>query len=205
MEMETCRICYSHENPFTNDSDLISPCACKGSLKYVHSTCLKHWRYKGSIFSEVKACEQCLTAYSAMAEEIKYRAAIILGATTSILLLYLFCILLFSSFFKLCMIIVEDIVVVEIEPSPYEYTSTNCYGYYVACGAFMLVGCKLVLNPSLFTIFNYIFTCWRILQFRFLVDKGLFLVFSFYFLKELFWAAYYKIDRLYFLVKTKRL
>ena len=36
-----CRICYGEE---TNDENpLISPCICKGSLKYIHYICLRNW------------------------------------------------------------------------------------------------------------------------------------------------------------------
>jgi len=35
----SCRYCLSDEN----ESDLISPCRCKGSTQYVHKKCLKQW------------------------------------------------------------------------------------------------------------------------------------------------------------------
>ena len=34
-----CRICHSEEPA----KDLIAPCNCSGSLKYVHQECLQHW------------------------------------------------------------------------------------------------------------------------------------------------------------------
>ncbi|CAG9328915.1 unnamed protein product [Blepharisma stoltei] len=37
--MSECRICLNS----SNDSALISPCMCSGSIKYVHSHCLQHW------------------------------------------------------------------------------------------------------------------------------------------------------------------
>lgn len=36
-----CRYCLSNDNSPSNK--LICPCKCSGSLKYVHSNCLKHW------------------------------------------------------------------------------------------------------------------------------------------------------------------
>ena len=36
-----CRICYGDES--TENDPLISPCICKGSLKYIHYKCLKNW------------------------------------------------------------------------------------------------------------------------------------------------------------------
>ena len=35
-----CRFCFEDEN---DDSKIISPCMCKGSMKYVHHTCLIKW------------------------------------------------------------------------------------------------------------------------------------------------------------------
>ena len=37
----TCRICYSEDN--TDDSPLIQPCQCSGSMKYIHLSCLRKW------------------------------------------------------------------------------------------------------------------------------------------------------------------
>eukprot|EP00834_Sanchytrium_tribonematis_P003751 NODE_156_length_15158_cov_0.791553.p8 type:complete len:194 gc:universal NODE_156_length_15158_cov_0.791553:14238-14819(+) len=38
--MKQCRICYDSEN----QEELISPCLCKGSQKWVHVECLNEWR-----------------------------------------------------------------------------------------------------------------------------------------------------------------
>ena len=48
----TCRICYEP------CSDL-SPCACTGSMKYVHPKCLHKWRR----MSNATACEICHRPY----------------------------------------------------------------------------------------------------------------------------------------------
>ena len=36
-----CRICYGEDSD--NDNPLISPCLCKGSMKYIHYQCLNNW------------------------------------------------------------------------------------------------------------------------------------------------------------------
>jgi len=203
MEAVTCRICYSNQNPFTNDSDLISPCSCKGSLKYVHSTCLKYWRYKCSIFSEIKICEQCLSTYSIAADGARYRYTVVLGAGLFILSLYMLCTFFFSSIFKLCILMFEDALFSDMGGVSSGYVAGTGCRYHLICAAIMLMACKLFLNPTLFTVFNYIFTFWRIVQFGFLIDKGLFLLFSAYFLRELYWAVYHKIDRFYFLMRNR--
>ena len=67
----TCRICYCTEEEI--ESDLIQPCICSGSMKYIHYTCLQQWlKSKGfdkktttatSISYNLKAieCELCKT------------------------------------------------------------------------------------------------------------------------------------------------
>ena len=60
--MKECRYCLSEED-FT---DMITPCLCEGSMKYVHTNCLKDWiTKKGStdivedeIYYQLK-CELC--------------------------------------------------------------------------------------------------------------------------------------------------
>ena len=36
-----CRVCYGDDS--TDENPLISPCKCKGSMKYIHYKCLKSW------------------------------------------------------------------------------------------------------------------------------------------------------------------
>jgi hypothetical protein len=36
-----CRVCYGDDT--TDENPLISPCKCKGSMKYIHYKCLKNW------------------------------------------------------------------------------------------------------------------------------------------------------------------
>ncbi|XP_055631400.1 E3 ubiquitin-protein ligase MARCHF3 [Toxorhynchites rutilus septentrionalis] len=50
-----CRICQSA----TEKSRLITPCLCKGTLRYVHRECLEHWLSR----SGLTHCELCLHRY----------------------------------------------------------------------------------------------------------------------------------------------
>jgi hypothetical protein len=62
-----CRICYAQESPVTSTSlpgnyQLIllkNPCACKGSLSYVHEACLIKWLLQ----KNSRACELCKTPF----------------------------------------------------------------------------------------------------------------------------------------------
>ena len=52
LDMDICRICHCESEP---DMPLISPCACAGSLAYVHQSCLQRWIKS----SDTKKCELC--------------------------------------------------------------------------------------------------------------------------------------------------
>lgn len=54
-----CRICHTN----TVNENLISPCNCKGSLAYVHLSCLERWLNQSSR----SYCELCLYQYTATA------------------------------------------------------------------------------------------------------------------------------------------
>jgi E3 ubiquitin-protein ligase MARCH1/8 len=47
-----CRICHCEEN---SEDDLISPCHCTGTLRYVHQACLQQWLKSNGM----KSCELC--------------------------------------------------------------------------------------------------------------------------------------------------
>uniref|UniRef100_A0A914CPR1 RING-CH-type domain-containing protein n=1 Tax=Acrobeloides nanus TaxID=290746 RepID=A0A914CPR1_9BILA len=52
----SCRICFDENK----QKDLIAPCDCNGSIKYVHSKCLKKWcDYIGS-----ETCDICGISYA---------------------------------------------------------------------------------------------------------------------------------------------
>lgn len=53
-----CRICLENDSL----SNLISPCLCEGSIKYVHTTCLKDWinvKRSEELYHESYKCEIC--------------------------------------------------------------------------------------------------------------------------------------------------
>ena len=54
-----CRICLDEENT----GDLISPCECKGTMRYVHRTCLNKWRVSAINTDSQYFCDQCQFEY----------------------------------------------------------------------------------------------------------------------------------------------
>jgi hypothetical protein len=51
---DQCRIC------FEEDGDLITPCYCKGTMKFVHRNCLNKWR---AVAPNSTFCENCKYNY----------------------------------------------------------------------------------------------------------------------------------------------
>jgi len=58
-----CRICFGGVNDAFESGKLISPCKCKGSMKYVHVNCLNEWRLKSANKSSYYQCDQCKYKY----------------------------------------------------------------------------------------------------------------------------------------------
>ncbi|KAI5192008.1 hypothetical protein NECID01_1745 [Nematocida sp. AWRm77] len=93
-EEKFCRICYSFEDPFGSCTELISPCGCKGTVKYVHKYCLRTWRFKGKMVKDIKVCEQCFCEY-VVEDERKASVVIVCVSTVSIILSFLLAINIF--------------------------------------------------------------------------------------------------------------
>jgi hypothetical protein len=55
-----CRICLGDED----DGRLISPCLCKGTMRFVHVECLTQWRLQSVNKESFFACDSCQYRYS---------------------------------------------------------------------------------------------------------------------------------------------
>ena len=64
-----CRICFDPE--ISEDDPLISPCACKGTSKYVHKKCLNQWRNINYGQTAYKRCMECNKEYVISEEFIR--------------------------------------------------------------------------------------------------------------------------------------
>ena len=60
-----CRICFELE---TEDDPFIYPCKCKGTSKYVHTSCLNSWRTLNRDNEAFKICMECRTEYDIINE-----------------------------------------------------------------------------------------------------------------------------------------
>ena len=54
-----CRICFGGKEDENELGRLISPCLCKGSMRYVHQYCLHQWRNTSSNKKSFYQCDQC--------------------------------------------------------------------------------------------------------------------------------------------------
>lgn len=64
-ENYVCRICLEKEKA---NAKLITPCLCKGTMRYVHNLCLKKWLEENNIKIDIKNkddahCEICKAKY----------------------------------------------------------------------------------------------------------------------------------------------
>ena len=55
-EYKMCRICYEEDEEI---SKLISPCACSGTMGFIHLHCLKKWIETKNVLVSNYKCEQC--------------------------------------------------------------------------------------------------------------------------------------------------
>lgn len=200
MEIETeekfCRICYCEANPITNDKDLISPCKCSGSVKYIHFTCLKMWRIKGKTFKDMNKCEQCHTEYNISGEKQLHCFFVSALTISSIFFIYCISTLFFQNILDALSALVSEIT------SSYTYQEASFltfdFSFYLSCCMLFITLYKLFTTPNFFLIFNYIFTYWRLVHFEFLIDKIIFSGLTVYFIKDIYFELYRKIDGMYY-------
>jgi len=63
-EDKMCRICFSGAEDEINLGHLISPCQCKGTMRYVHVECLNQWRLRSQKKSSFFQCDECKYKYA---------------------------------------------------------------------------------------------------------------------------------------------
>ena len=68
IDLKTCRYCLEQD-----DREYISPCLCKGGMKYIHKDCLNQWR-ELHLFNPEKrnSCEICKYKYKFKRGNVEY-------------------------------------------------------------------------------------------------------------------------------------
>eukprot|EP01050_Picozoa_sp_SAG11_P043167 SAG11_NODE_20279_length_449_cov_0.720000_1_plen_99_part_00 len=58
-----CRICFDGDAEQLAAGLLLSPCLCRGSMRYVHQECLNQWRTSSQNPDSLSACDSCRFLY----------------------------------------------------------------------------------------------------------------------------------------------
>uniref|UniRef100_A0A0G4FQ14 RING-CH-type domain-containing protein n=1 Tax=Chromera velia CCMP2878 TaxID=1169474 RepID=A0A0G4FQ14_9ALVE len=91
--VRVCRICHDGEE----EGELIHPCKCSGSVKFVHRTCLDQWRSCTSINPQnMTRCEMCHHTFAIEIDgtDAQPKTMMILLYGTSILIIVGFCLMI---------------------------------------------------------------------------------------------------------------
>lgn len=205
-----CKICYSLTNPLNMKDDLISPCNCKGSIEFVHGVCLKMWRYRGKRIKDIRKCEQCFSFYKLDNEMIPHRTIVSLLSVAVLLLLYLVSTVVFKSLVDAFIIIVRDFFFADVYSlvdfevgrnleyvflkkqldTNHRFGESDNFAYLFI----MILSYQVFSKLAFFSMFNYMFTFWRLNQFNFAIDKILFGFMSTYYMKKAYDDIYNRID-----------
>lgn len=155
-----CRICFEVE---TATSELISPCKCSGSIKWVHEECLKTWILGNRDELLGSSCELCSFEYRMNLEvrsELNYKEA-----CKSSLVKFLFTPLLGAVLLMLALIIYLLIVKYEDPDSTHEEKSYSI-GIAVACSLAFTVISYMILRWFLQSCVRNIIKGWRIMNYE---------------------------------------
>ncbi|TBU09309.1 RING-variant domain-containing protein, partial [Hamiltosporidium magnivora] len=210
-----CKICYLYRNPIDSTCDLISPCGCKGSIKYVHKTCLKLWRFKGKNLREIKKCEQCFCEYKIDEDLIPHQYLIRLTSIFAMTVIFLSSNFIINSFGDAIALISDESNNLEQEmiycifkPKPQKIPNffqnfrflndkENFKIGYLASTVIAIMFYQIVFRFKFFPVFNYIFTIWRIFHFDFTIDYFILYIMSFYYTKMMYNDIYEQTDYIF--------
>lgn len=228
-----CKICFLHKNPITSTNDLIAPCGCKGSVKYVHQTCLRLWRFKGKHIREIKRCEQCLCEYRYLGDYLPHK--FVVKMTTVVFILSFFYILhcVMNSLIEAVSFLINDDneslsyeeLISKMRNQCNEETFFNNHdnvfqnaksprsdsllldGFRInfKCSVVIIMSVYIfTFSWSFWPVLNFFFTVWRVFQFNFWWDRYLLGTLLLYYACKLYRDLYAQIDTLYvFLLNYK--
>ena len=120
---KTCRICHSCED----NKDLFSPCLCRGSMVYVHRSCLKVWIAS----SGRKECEVC-------GQQWKSNLTKIIDFIEKYALIYIIIhtIILFMAIIIVCLIV----IFYDCEIKLNKHLTNECHSILTSFSIFLSIG-----------------------------------------------------------------
>ena len=146
--MNQCRICYE----ITQQSDMFSPCRCRGTSKFVHRECLNKWISTCDNVEATTKCMECNYTYKKKESNkpICYSIATVITAIFPVM--YIF-ILLYNSLTGYIIYKIDDSIDL-FEDDDYATNPTNTL--YSNGTIYLYYGCAW--NLTLFCIFMFINT-----------------------------------------------
>ncbi|KAH9411200.1 putative RING-variant domain-containing protein [Ordospora pajunii] len=213
-----CKICYSLTNPVNMKDDLISPCDCRGSIGLVHEMCLKMWRYRGKRVKNIRTCEQCCSLYRMDGEVMPRASAVFFIALSLFIASYFISTVVLRSFMNTAIITIRELFYMDRhglgnqvrknledafsqrQPTVHDLAGERTLMYIFV----VVVVYQIASRTSFLSIFNYMFTFWRLSQFSFVIDRILFFAVSGYYIKKVYNEIYHRIDTwLFFLLNAR--
>ena len=149
-----CRICLESDDL----SDIIVPCHCNGTIKYIHRKCLDKWRLTCKI-EDIDKCPQCNFKY--ITEESSKNNFILDKK-----IFFMKCLIFFETFFALLLtqlfIILISIAIYNNDPNkvyldncPKDFTEKLCYYAFGNIYFFAVIGfIALIFYTTLICIFG---------------------------------------------------
>ncbi|EPR79993.1 hypothetical protein SLOPH_1736 [Spraguea lophii 42_110] len=170
-----CKICYFDINPIDSSRDLIAPCGCRGSIKYVHKSCLRMWRFKGKNIKEIKTCEQCYCEYNVDEDRLPHFLFIKAVTGFVIFIMVILAHFFINSFIDAISFILEDAhtEIYQIQKNiilQRHIIPESAIGYFYTI-AIIVSFYQFFFRFNILYILNYVFTVWRLIQFNYKIDK----------------------------------
>lgn len=185
------------------EDELIAPCECRGTMRYVHRECLNQWRTASPRSDSFTRCEQCFASYtfrntwmtSILVNPVTiYSISAILfcswiiastfvstgalyrnDSTDSLDLFNLLPTIYFNSKTKNPILNIFPIIFIFKYNDFMEYFNTLFYGL-----VFISLTEYIFFTPSFILSFNTLFCIWRIQRYELFFDKWLLVAFTFF-------------------------
>jgi len=205
-----CRICYSPVNPYNQDKDLIKPCNCKGSVAWVHHTCLSIWRYKRQYTGDSNVCEQCEGAYNIQQVFGRRKILIGMGSAACMGALYFSCYFMYSYFITLALNSQYDTFHMYLYDLlfPFKFSSLSADPVCVHASSifFISIGSELWDSNNVLLMLVYTVFYWRSVAFSLIFDCTIFILFSFYCFFKIYKKIFRTADKaVFYMVDMKRI